>query len=129
MLNKIIGNCETLFSKVPVVQNRQSTQGTLSLHCRSQRCIRRQNTASETHSHFQWHCGNIAPCLRFACFTQLLSWNHAFHNYLIIIMKKRKGLPVRGLFLRLKYIRNTTQIRPEEVWRFVSYCCMMRALM
>ncbi len=43
----IIGNCETLFSKVPVVQNRQSTQGTLSLHCRSQRCIRRQNTASK----------------------------------------------------------------------------------
>ena len=55
-----IGNCETLFSKVPVVQNRQSPQGTLSLHCRSQRCIRRQNTASK---HRRRHSTLLAICL------------------------------------------------------------------
>lgn len=33
------GNCETMFSKASIIQNRQSPQGTLLLHYRSQRCI------------------------------------------------------------------------------------------
>ncbi|MDE7275651.1 MAG: hypothetical protein K2N98_02155, partial [Lachnospiraceae bacterium] len=68
-----IGNCKTMFLKAPVVQNRQSPQGTLSLHCRSQRCIGRPNTASETQVHFQWTSGATAPCLRFVYSVQLLS--------------------------------------------------------
>ena len=84
----LLGNCETLFSKVPVVQNRQSPQGTLSLHCRSQRCIRRQNTASK---HRRQHSTLLAICL-FRTTTILESCVSQLPNCFVISDDRRKKL-------------------------------------
>ena len=96
LILSFIGDCETMFSKTSVVQNRQSPHGTLPLHCRSQRCkievegtlpnsfyeakVRRLNTG-----------GGTAPCSWFVCFAQLLSWNNAFRKCLILSLNQRNG--------------------------------------
>ncbi len=75
-LYDIVSNCETMFSKAPLYK--------IDNHRRARfRCVVARNGAYDAKIRRLNTGGDIAPCLRFVYFAQLLSWNHAFRNYLI----------------------------------------------